>query len=208
MKSDDYTDKKYRLFRYNSDVTSFKQPVLRAVLSLLLGVAVLKVWHYTSSTLSIELRGVIGIVGGIAVLTFLYLLIISLCELTEVRDNKAKESGEVPVGAAQKAKNCRLDDVVALIKENDIIEIQILWQGKQIYIGSTACSEPRKKELFNKEYYIGKKTFQSIDDFINEIEMYTFDATITVYMIDGLPCKYTKLGNKKHNIHNQENTNE
>ena len=143
-----------------------------------------------------EISSLIGI-AFLAIMLYLFiLLIVSLAELIEVKDNRLKESHALPKGAVKKAQKCKLDDILAFIEKNENAELQIIWQGKLFFAGASSSSEPNDNDMYDKEYYIGNRTFRSIDEFKSEMELFSFDDFLTVYKIDDLPCCEINLENE------------
>ena len=96
--------------------------------------------------------------------------------------------------------------IINLIKKEDVIDIQILVDGKIIYIGAASdCT--RSGEFFDKIYYIspqeydedlgsghnGQMEFSTIEEFQNGVMQYAPDGMIRVYLIDDEKPEYYNI---------------
>ena len=96
-----------------------------------------------------------------------------------------------------------LFEVVTLAKSCDIVEIELLTNGKTLTVGASSDSEPGRSELFDKLYYVDKKEYAAIADFRAALLPLTVDGKLYVYCIDGLP---PEQGWRKQNAKNSKKT--
>lgn len=94
-----------------------------------------------------------------------------------------------------------LDNVISLVKQNDIIEIEIKAHNGLIKIGSSSQSNELSSKLFDKRYYIGKVEYTDIDGFCNEVQSLLSCDVVYVYAIDGIRTKHkVKRGRKSKRL--------
>lgn len=131
------------------------------------------------------------ICGGISIAS-IHCISISLGEMIIVSDNRSDANGK-PSKKGKEPILYPIDKIVSLVKDNDIIEIQINHNGKAIEVGASSDSEAGNSKLFNKLYYIKKKEFENLDDFRKALSLYSDNGHISVISIDGVsPKRYLK----------------
>ena len=59
-----------------------------------------------------------------------------------------------------------------MVEKYDIMEYEIVFDGKVIGIGSMSDSEPGRSDFFDKCFYVGKEEFTEIGDFIKAVQPY------------------------------------
>lgn len=131
------------------------------------------------------------ICGGIGIAS-IHCISISVGEMIIVSDNRSNANGK-PSKKGKEPMLYPIDKIVSLVKDNDIIEIQINHNGKAIEVGASSDSEAGNSKLFNKLYYIKKKEFENLDDFRKVLSLYSDNGHISVISIDGVsPKRYLK----------------
>ena len=88
-------------------------------------------------------------------------------------------------------KQIKIDDIIKLAKENDIIEIKAEVNGRKILLGSASECERNGLNFFDKIYFIEKQEFVDIVLFENKLKNLSPDGFIDVLKIDDVsPDKY------------------
>lgn len=174
-----------KIFSVQTDLTDYKYPLIKIGVSLL--VILLSVFRDKFFVISAQPFNII--------VTFLCFLIsiasilciyIAIAELFYVRENR---KGIKMAEKAISAKPFSLERIIALLKENDIIEIEIKANEKVLKIGASADNKPFSSVFFDKRFYIEKEEYLKIEEFEKELLKYTKNDEIDVITIDGIKAE-------------------
>lgn len=78
------------------------------------------------------------------------------------------------------------DRVNCLIRDNDIIELEIKTTDGIIAIGAASDCKTGSSVFFDKSFYIGNKEYPTVIEFEENLRNYTVDGSIHVVSIDGI----------------------
>ena len=109
----------------------------------------------------------------------------SVGEIFETFGNQRKQKPPRPA----RGESCvySVDEVVTLVESCEIVEIELLTNGKTLAVGASSDSEPGRSELFDKLYYVGKQEYAAISDFRAALLPFADDGMLSIYRVDGLP---------------------
>ena len=89
------------------------------------------------------------------------------------------------------AEQIAISSLLKLLRENDILEIELLLDGKIVKIGVNSDYDHRKTpEFFDKRYYIGDNEYLSPTEFSHAFAELSTQTQQTVLRIDGVAPKY------------------
>ena len=89
------------------------------------------------------------------------------------------------------AEQIAISSLLKLLRENDILEIELLLNGKIVKIGVNSDYDHRKTpEFFDKRYYIGDNEYLSPAEFSRAFASLSTQTIQTVLRIDGIAPKY------------------
>ena len=81
--------------------------------------------------------------------------------------------------------------LMKLMAENDILEIELLIDGKLLKIGVSSDHDQRKKPaFFDKRYYIEDSEYSSADSFSRAFSQLSSRTMQTVVRIDGVEPRF------------------
>ena len=120
----------------------------------------------------------IGILSLPVAIFCLYQIYITVAELGE-GNHERSDSNE-----NRKPVLIRLEEIIRLAAENDIIEFVICFDHACIKCGASSDSTPT--EMFDKRYYIGQTEFSEIEEFASRLSEYSVGGAVEVVTIDGL----------------------
>ena len=172
------------IFRVDDSLKSYKYTIIKISVCLVLLVLSIN----ADNVIAIDnriidiLAGILGSAMGIA---SLYCIILSFCELSLIHENREKDRIMDGTSSLTRGKDYAYDQIVTMAKGNDIIDIWVLKNGKVIQIGSSSDCKNGGSEFFGKRYYIGKREFESIEEFESSLLPYSDHGQISVFSIDG-----------------------
>ena len=189
-----------KLFELQSNRTSYTRAAIKIVvcLMILLGCFYRRRFLYFSGSLA---KIVDAVLCTALIFACFHVLGYSVGEIFETFENRKKQ--KLSDAVYGELHNYSIDEVVTLAKSCDIVEIELLTNGKTLTVGASSDSEPGRSELFDKLYYVDKKEYAAIADFRAALLPLTVDGKLYVYCIDGLP---PEQGWRKQNAKNSKKT--
>ena len=92
------------------------------------------------------------------------------------------------------AERITMSALMKLMAQNDILEIELLIDGKVIKIGvSSDYDHRRTPDYFDKRYYLGEEEYLTPDEFSRSFAALTTETIVTVLRIDGVAPKHYKF---------------
>ncbi|MBQ6182408.1 MAG: hypothetical protein IJK33_00775 [Clostridia bacterium] len=127
-------------------------------------------------------------------------IVVSICELLYVSDNRERSKGKSQSAVAKNLKNSKdvpVGSVVALTEECDVIEFEAIAAGRTVRFGASSdYDRGRKVQFFDKEYYVKEKTYKTVEEYEKALRDIAFDGNLKIYRVDGVPVNsYPKLKN-------------
>lgn len=175
------------IFHVNEDIKSYTYPILKIIVCAALIIIFInrdRIIHIDNKVINIA----IGILCTVVGIVCIYCIYISAYELSQVHDNRVKETVLLNSITAN-SKQYTIDEIVLLAKSNDIIEIQIVSKNRVVKIGSSSDCKNGSSKFFDKLYYIDDEMFKEIKDFKLELLSYAINGQILVISIDGIALK-------------------
>lgn len=107
------------------------------------------------------------------------------------RKLKKKQQKMTKKKAKETGKQYTLKNIAKMLREEDIIEFEIITQSGVITIGTSSDCEPGGFKFFDKAYYIGDEEFelQQEKEFLEKLSHMCGGESITVLSIDGVKVK-------------------
>ena len=177
-----------KIFEVQTDLHSYKYPVVKLIICLV--IIVVQIWnplgvHYSYLPLCI-LAAAFRFTLGMTSIRCMYISIVEMCEIFwNRRKNKYGPSESKPFS---------IDTVLRIVKENDIIELEVYDQKRTITIGTSAMSTYTSKTFWDKRFYIEDQEYEKIEDFSQALLQLFPDGVVPVFTIDGLNPKHTVYG--------------
>lgn len=175
------------IFHINEDVKSYAYPILKIIVCAVLIIILInrdQIIRIDNKVINI----IIGILCTAIGIVCIYCIYISAYELSQVHENRVKET-VLSDGIIADSKQYSIDEIVYMAEVNDIIEIQIVSKNRTIIIGSSSDCKNGSSKFFGKLYYIDDETFANIKDFKSELLAYSINEQISVVSIDGIAPK-------------------
>ena len=175
------------IFHVNEDVKSYAYPILKIIICAALIIVFIyrdRIFCINSKVINI----VIGILCTAIGIVCIYCIYISAYELSQVHENRGKETA-LSDGIIANNKRYTIDEIVYMAEVNDIIEIQIVSKNTTVKIGSSSDCKNGSSKFFDKLYYIDDEIFENIKDFKSELLAYAISGQISVVFIDGIAPK-------------------
>lgn len=92
------------------------------------------------------------------------------------------------------AERIPMSALMKLMAQNDILEIELLIDGKVIKIGvSSDYDHRRTPAYFDKRYYLDEEEYLTPDEFSRSFAALTTETIVTVLRIDGVAPKHYKF---------------
>lgn len=172
----------------NDSLNSYSYPIIKVIIFAALIIIVLFVStnRYRLFSINSELvNSILSIVFAVVFLLSVFCIYISFGELIVVSENRSKN---MPVSDDMKTsgKHYSIDEIVALVQENDIIEIEILSKTERILLGSSADCKQGDSRFFDKRLYLQDTEFENINDFRAALLSYQTNDGFLVISIDGI----------------------
>ena len=157
---------KWNLFHVNKEAESYVWPIAKMLICAAISVLVIN----RGNIINRDMNALFDLACSIVGILCLFCIVISVCELTIVHDNRGKKS--IFDKRYEKSKKIPIEDIIAMVEKYDIMEYEIVFEGKVIGIGSMSDSEPGRSDFFDKCFYVGKEEFTEIGDFIKAVQPY------------------------------------
>ena len=149
------------------DIDKYPESYLGPVIKILVGIGILVILQLLRQQMEDTVDFFLGIVSGIC---FFYVLI-TFVQLLIVKENRGKAK-KISEKKYKKSKKFPIEEIIEMVEKYDIMEYEIVFEGKVIGIGSMSDSEPGRSDFFDKCFYVGKEEFTEIGDFIKAVQPY------------------------------------
>ena len=179
-----------KLFEPDTRLTSFKYPILKLIIVLL-------VFAFVFST-ALKLRlpnewvtWVLRIVCAQIIILCVLAIYISVGEIFIVFENRNKRKKKKH--SSLDAKHLTIETISRIVSENDIIEIEVSISDEIIKIGASADCKHSSSVFENKLFYISNSEFKTIELFKEALVDLFPEGVILVLKIDDLSLKNWKI---------------
>lgn len=172
------------IFHVNEDLKSYTYPIVKLLICILLIVLIIcrgQIIH----TDSVTVETIIGVLCTTVAILCIYCVYISVYEIFQIHENRSDISA-ISNYAIIDSSTYTIDDVVNIVKANDIIEIQIIVNDRIDVIGSSSNCKVGSSKFFDKRYFIDENEFISVQDFKDSLLSYSDNGKLSVILIDGI----------------------
>ena len=188
------------LYKLNENKLSYKYPLIQLSTVVLGGVLVLKrSTIFTWLGVSNQWMSTYGRRVDFLCFCFLWALVLlfylgvaGFFVTFETRRNlKKKQKKMMKKKAEESGKQYPLTKIAKMLREEDIIEIEVKTLSGVFVIGSSSDCEPGGFKFFDKAYYIGDEEFEldQEKEFLEKLSHMCGGESITVLSIDGVKVK-------------------
>jgi hypothetical protein len=167
-----------RIFKCDSTQKSYSYSIIRLIICVVIILLVIGSIGIDLINNVVWFRVLRTIILCIAILC----IYISLAEIIYVRENLKVSKFDL---RGKKTEPFDIDDTISLLKNNDIIEIEAIYNNNLFKFGSSSDCKQRDAKFYDKEYYINNKSFKTIDSLKKELVKYCKDKKIFILTIDG-----------------------
>ena len=175
-------NRRFDLIHINKELTSYTYPIIKLIICIIF-IALLCL-RGDLFPLSRTATAIIGWVALAPALFGIYCIYISVFELFKVHENRKKAKRNP---SALPTKSVDQQEILRLVRENDIVEIEALHNKQIVHLGTSAESHAGSSRFFNKRFYIDDREYLTEEEFIQAIAPYLdHRETVQVYTIDGL----------------------
>ncbi len=157
---------KWNLFHVNKEAESYVWPIARMLICAAISVLVIN----RGNIINRDMNALFDLACSIVGILCLFCIVISICELTVVHENRSKQT--ISDRQYKKSKKFPIEEIIEMADKYDIMEYEIAFEGKVIGLGSMSDSEPGRSDFFDKCFYVGKEEFTKIEDFIKAVQPY------------------------------------
>lgn len=167
-----------RLFKCDSNQKSYLYSSIRLVVCVVIILLLIGSFYVDFINKQVLFRLLRTIIVGIAILC----IYISLAEIIYVRENLKASKFNLQ---GKKTEPFDIEDIISLLKNNNIIEIEAIYNNNLFKFGSSSECKQRDAKFYDKEYFIDNKSFKTIGSFKEELVKYCKDEKIFILTIDG-----------------------
>ncbi|MBP3495777.1 MAG: hypothetical protein J6K52_06160 [Clostridia bacterium] len=172
-------------FVLNTNLKTYTYPIIKIIVFTMIALIAIfrnRIFNITSDILNIF----VSVFSVILCILCVYLIYISVAEIVHVYDVRTEEI-EIQQIEDINIKEFSFDEIMDLVKKNDIIEIKVFSENQVIKIGSSSDYNYSKNVYFNKEYFINQSSYKSFEEFYSELIKYSTKGKIYVMSIDDIP---------------------
>ena len=177
-----------KLFKLRTNLATYRSPITRGFASIF----VLFLIFYRNKYMHIEnqlVEHISTIVCLVLILLSIQCIYISIAEIYYVFKNRhTPKVKQIKITAV-----VPLDAILKLLRENDIIEIEILSSNRIVKLGASSDCKHNSSVFFDKEYYINSHTYQSLDTLKETLNNMLGNQECAVIAIDGCDARYYNL---------------
>jgi hypothetical protein len=164
-----------------TQLESYTYPVLKIIVSLVI-LVLLVLRNKIFSIPGKGIRVIVAVICAVIGIILIYCIYISFYEITLVKERRTN------IETAMTPYNTKLYDVeyiISLIQQSDIIDIELLENGKLIRIGASADSFNAASSLTDKKYYYDSIELSSLIELKTILKLHGVEM-VEVVSIDGL----------------------
>lgn len=167
--------------KVNEHLSSYIYPVVK-IISLIIIICLVFCGIRTCTVNSSSLNFIIRFFAVLVLILSVLGIYIAIGELIIVSDKRAYQKNASMISTCVEY---RIENILCMAEQNDIIEITIVYEGKKVLVGSSSELENGSSEFRNKLYFIAETEYKTIADFHHALLPYSKDGMLIVYSIDG-----------------------
>ncbi len=176
-----------RLFTLNKDMISYRYPMAKiSVCLFLIALAIARDYYLTIT--SRWLSAIVSFFCFVLVLACIMCIYNAEAELSYVYRNRKSMNAQ---GFARKdVTQMDTASIFALLRSNDIIEVEVIVNHELHSVGTSAVNEWSSNVFTDKQYYINQNSYDSYDNFLHAFTQLFPGDKVSVLRIDGMHPKY------------------
>lgn len=175
------------IFEFNDEIETYTYPIIKIIVCVVIYIALFYRDKLLGSPKEPAIIILIYVIVAILAIGCICCLELSFAEMLALHMRRVEAKRDVE---KLRTKKYAVDDIVAMAEQEDILEIEIKFDGKIVKVGSSSDSCPGRSDFFDKAYFCnaGKlEEMESIEEFRERLEVYSTEGVLEVFSIDGLP---------------------
>lgn len=174
------------IFKVNVGLSSYTYPIVKIIIAIII-IALLitrsSYIHINDKTASMVIVIVSFIIGCMSIFS----IYISFAEIVYINDNREIANFKDKDISSMKSCIYTIEEVVDLVRNNDIIDIIIKCENNIVRIGSSSNYNKSNGIFYDKKYYIDKNNYDTIEQFITALKnTIRYKSHIDVVSIEGV----------------------
>ena len=174
------------MFRFNENIKSYKIPIIKMIVCSLLIVLLCSRGYFVHINNDFW-NTVVNIVCILIGFLSMWVSFVSFFDMIELSDRREALKKDIET-ALKRSKKFSLEYILALLEENDIIEIVYLSDNQINKIGASSDSRRGSSKFFDKKFYINDLDSVSSEELKDKLDEDSIDGEIIVAAIDGVPA--------------------
>ena len=162
------------IFSPQTSLKNYTYPVIKIIISVLIILICIfrkKLFNIETRWLNVLLSMICFIISIICIIC----IYISSYEIFNKFECSKQQSKDI-----NNAQMINIEEIINLVKNNDIIKIKIIYKDELIHIGSSSNCKNGSNVFFDKMYYCGDHKFHSLNDFHKYVERYAINNLFLV----------------------------
>lgn len=161
----------------NDDIKSYKYPILKIFIFAIV-IIILINRNIFFSIDNVVLKFIIAIVSAALVIICILSIYISFNEIILLYEKRQEANIDINQ-MLTRAKKVSVNDIITLLKNNDIVEIKAISNNSIIKIGVSSDCCVDSFEFFDKIYYVNDNEFKTVE----EVQRYILENISTQSML-------------------------
>lgn len=179
------------LIRYQPNLKSYKFPILKIIISVLIIVILIFRYRFFNIT-NKPFQIIISIIAFVVTIFSILCIYISVAEMMNVHENRKNESLSNSIIDKSMCASKSIDEIIDLAHKNDIVQFVIVTEKCTVRAGASSDYTHSKGIFFDKLYYINETEYKQIEDFKNALATLASKGMLLVYSIDDIVINQNK----------------
>lgn len=167
-----------KLFEHHTNQTTYKQPVIKVLVSISVMLACIFRYDVQIKWLSFLISVFCVIITAVSILC-IYNAIADMFYAYSNRKKNQQKAGVI-------SKKFNFEEIQRMLLTNNLIDINIVINGEIHSIGASAECERDSFIFFNKRYYFDNNDYKDFEDFISALYEHFPSGSVNVTSIDGI----------------------
>lgn len=172
-----------KLFEVQTDLKSFKYPVVKIIVCLIviiLSIMRKSIFQFSNTLFNVAIAILCVFLTAVSILC-IYISVGEVFHTIANCKNKSRQFSKItPV---------TIEKITEIVSENDIVEIEVCTNNGTIKIGSSAECEYASSVFEHKLFYISSSEYEMLELFTEALIELFPEGIIPVSAIDGLPLE-------------------
>lgn len=150
-------------FSMDETIHSYWYPIIKIIICLF----ILVIWFLINRIFADQsnlLQLLMTIISLIVCLCSILAIEVSICEIISIQD-RSNDKKEQLHSSDYKTVDASIDQILDLFKNNDCMDIKLLFDSKIVHIGVASDNNVKDNIFFNKVYYIENEEFETLKPF-------------------------------------------